>query len=473
MRTEINLDEEQREKNHITFVSVAAAIVLTLLKLIVGLLTGSLALLSDAAHSGLDAFSTIITFFSVRFAGRPADADHPYGHGRVENLSASVQGILLFVTAGAIIIESFKRIFLETVEVDTNIWTFAVMALSIGVDFWRSSMLMRAARKYHSPALEADAHNFRADMLASAAVILGLAFVAFAERTGRASILLKADPIAALVVAGIIVFVSGKIVFSAISVLVDRAPTSLRDRMTKAAAAVPGVIESRQVRLRESGNSLFADIVVTVPRTTSLAEAHTITERVEESIRDIEPRTETVVHVEPAITETESAADRIRAIALLHGTNTHHEQVFSVGKNLEASLHIEVGPQLSIDEAYGQARALRKELKKDNPRLQKVHIHMEVSEPDLSSLVEVNPVPAELANQVQTVMESLGAGAQYNGARFYRSQEGKLDAILSCGFNPATKMSDVHLYTERLEQALRERIPSLERVTIEAIPDHA
>jgi len=158
----------------VTAVSVVASLLLTCAKLAVGLLTGSLGLLAEAAHSALDLVSSLVTFFSVRIAGRPADESHPYGHGRAENLSAIVQGLLLLGTASWIAYESVKRIFFEDVAVQASLWAFAVMASSIIVDMWRSRMLSRAARRYRSRALEADALNFRADMLSSAVVIAGL-----------------------------------------------------------------------------------------------------------------------------------------------------------------------------------------------------------------------------------------------------------------------------------------------------------
>lgn len=294
------MSEEQSNKTKVTLVSVGSALVLTALKLFVGLLTGSLGMLSEAAHSGLDFVASVITFFSVRIAGRPADTDHPYGHGRVENLSAIVQGVLLLGTAGWIIYESVVRIFFSTVVVETTIWTFAVMAASIVIDLWRSRMLMAAARQYYSKALEADALNFRADMYSSAVVIVGLMLTYIGQRAGGIAWLEKADALAALVVAVMIVRMSGRLAGQSLGVLLDRAPEELVLAMTRAVASVPGVVRVDPVRLRESGHRLFADVVVTTDRSASVAEAHDLTRRIEDALRQVEPRTETLVHVEPA-----------------------------------------------------------------------------------------------------------------------------------------------------------------------------
>ncbi|MEJ7652369.1 MAG: cation diffusion facilitator family transporter [Chloroflexia bacterium] len=360
---------ETHEKNRITLISVAAAFVLTVLKLVVGLLTGSLGLISEAAHSGLDFVASIITFAAIRIAGRPADENHPYGHGRVENLAATVQGLLLIGTAVAIIFESVRRFFFAPHPVEASVWTFVVMTLSIVVDLWRSRLLARAARRFHSSALEADALNFRADMFSSSVVIVGLTLVAVSNSSGGDGLLARADAGAALVVAMVIIAVSGRMMFRAVNVLLDRAPITLQDQMTVAVADVPGVVEAHPVRLRESGDRLFADVVVSVPRTATLAEAHMITQQVEESLRTVESRTETVVHFEPAVTETETAADRIRAVAQALGVRTHHEIVHRVGDAFEASLHVEVPPMLSFGEAYSLSQRLVAELQRDNADL--------------------------------------------------------------------------------------------------------
>lgn len=461
---------EQREKNRITLVSVGAALALTVLKLAAGLLTGSLGLLSDAAHSALDFVASIITFFSVRIAGRPADADHPYGHGRVENLSAVVQGALLLLTAGAIILESVRRIFVSHVEVQASAWAFGVMAVSIVVDLWRSRMLSAAARRYNSRAMEADALNFRADMFSSVVVIAGLALAALGDLTGRGGLLARADAAAALVVALVIIGMSGRLAARALNVLLDRAPSSLGERMTAAASSVPGVVESRPVRLRESGDRLFADITVQVPRTTTLSEAHSISETVEASIRAVEPRTETVVHMEPAVSEAETAAEAIRAAAWQVGARTHHEVVRRVGDHLEASLHVEVEPRLSLREAHELAHRVSAAAREDNPRLTRVDTHIEVAEPDPSRRREVTAAHPELVEVARRVVESAGVGAVLHELRVYASEGPGWDVALHCGFEPELPMGEIHRRTEAVEQELRRRVPELEHVVIHAEP---
>jgi divalent metal cation (Fe/Co/Zn/Cd) transporter len=344
------------------------------------------------------------------------------------------------------------------------------MIASIGIDFWRSRMLSDAARRYHSRALEADALNFRADMYSATVVIVGLALTMLGERLGRVPWLAKADAVAALVVALVILRMSGGLARRAIDVLLDRAPADIRERMTRAVAAVGGVVRTEPVRLRESGDRLFADVVVTAPRTASLAEAHDLTERIEAAVRRIEPRAETLVHVEPACTDAETAAERIRAVALALGLRTHHEQVYRVNAHLEASFHIEVDPRLSLADAYGVAARLTAALRKDNPSLVHVDAHLEVAVPSLLPRQPVGELEGRRIDDIIRMVSSLGVGAICHEVRLYRTDADAWGAVLHCEFEPTLPMREVHRRTERIEYALHQRFPDLEYVLIQAEP---
>jgi cation diffusion facilitator family transporter len=466
---------EQTEKNRVTAVSVIASLLLTFAKLGVGLLTGSLGILAEAAHSALDLVASVITFFTVRIAGRPADESHPYGHGRAENLSAIVQGILLLGTASWIVYESVRRIFFEDVRVEASFWAFGVMGTSIVVDLWRSRMLMRAAEKYRSRALEADALNFRSDMLSSAVVIAGLSLVALGDALDLVGILNKADAVAALLVGSLIIYKSGSILLQSVNVLLDRAPVGLEERVRRAAASVSGVVDAPSVRLRESGSRTFADVVVTVPRTTSAAEAHELTERVEEAVRGVDERADTLVHVEPVRSETETAAEAIRATALRVGVRTHHEKVWRSGNNFEASLHVEVDPDLTLEEAHDLARRLGIAIKEEYPRILKVNSHIEVAVPEPEERWETTADHPELVARMEHAVLETGVEARAHEVRLYGPRgagvdEGTLDAVVHLDFPPSTDMGEVHRRTELIEQVLRMQIPELEHVVIHAEP---
>ena len=202
--------EMRREKKAVALNSILAAVGITALKVVVGVATGSLGILSEAAHSGLDLVAAAVTYFSVRVSDKPADAEHQYGHGKIESFSAFVETGLLLLTCVWIVYEAGRRLFFHSVEIEPSVWAFLVMGVSIIVDSWRSRRLQRIADKYESQALLADALHFSTDIWSSSVVILGLALVLVGRKYGVAW-LAKADPIAALFVACIVVYVSSRL----------------------------------------------------------------------------------------------------------------------------------------------------------------------------------------------------------------------------------------------------------------------
>src|SRR2546427_865877 len=261
-------DSMRAEKRAVAGSSVLAAMAITLLKIVVAVSTGSLGILSEAAHSGLDLIAAIITFFSVRVSDLPADADHQYGHGKVENFSAFMETGLLLLTCVWIVYEAVRRIFYHHVEIEPSIAAFIVMFLSMCVDYWRSRALAKIAVKYDSQALEADALHFSTDIWSSGVVALGL-FLVLIGRNYRIDWLRDPDPIAALFVAGVVVYVSWRLARKTIDALLDAAPTGVRNRIIDAVSKVEGVLEVDRVRIRRAGNRYFADLAVGLARSHS------------------------------------------------------------------------------------------------------------------------------------------------------------------------------------------------------------
>ena len=248
-------EDSLHEKKSAALSSVIAAVALTVFKIIVGFATGSLGILAEAAHSGLDLMAAVMTFLAVRFSGKPADQDHLYGHGKVENLSALFETFLLLVTCIWIIYEASHRLLLHAVDIEVNVWSFAVMATSIGVDISRSRMLYRAAKRYNSQALEADALHFSTDIWSSAVVILGLFCVKLSEWVPSLAFLRQADSVSAILVGFIVVYVSMRLGIRTVQALLDVAPSGVTKEIIAAVAAVPGATDCHKVRLRYSGPS--------------------------------------------------------------------------------------------------------------------------------------------------------------------------------------------------------------------------
>ncbi len=289
----------EKEKHQAALTSVIAAVGLTTFKIIVGVLTGSLGILAEAAHSGLDLVAALVTLFAVKVSGRPADEEHTYGHGKVENFSALIETLLLLATSAWIIYEGIQRLFFKTAEVEVNFWSFLVMVTAIVVDATRSRILYRTAKKHNSQALEADALHFSTDIWSSAVVILGLILVKVSQIAPNLSFLHKADAVAAMGVAMIVIFVSVELGARTVQALLDKAPAGSEAKVKEIAESVAGVTDCHRVRVRPSGPVMFADIHVRMDGSLSVAEAHEKTLEIQKKVREVYPMMDVVVHTEP------------------------------------------------------------------------------------------------------------------------------------------------------------------------------
>lgn len=290
----------QREKTTAALSSVIAAIGLTSFKIVVGLLTNSLGILAEAAHSGLDLVAALMTLFAVRVADKPADREHPFGHGKAENVSALFETLLLLATSAWIIYEAQHRLASPQVHVAVSVWSFVVMGTSIIVDVTRSRILLRAAKKHNSQALEADALHFSTDIWSSSVVILGLLLVLIGRAFPNLAWLEKGDAIAALLVAVIVIVVGGELGVRSIQALLDAAPKNGEyDLILRAVSRVRTVTNVHALRIRSSGARWFVDLHVTMDGNITLNESHRVTELIEKKVHAILPLSDVTVHVEP------------------------------------------------------------------------------------------------------------------------------------------------------------------------------
>jgi len=280
-----------QEKVRVAFSSLLAAIFLTVTKLVVGIITQSLGIISEAAHSALDLIAAGMTYFTVKRSDKPADAEHHYGHGKFENLSALLEAILLLITCAWIIYKSFERIFFKSVEIKVLPVSFIVLLIAIIIDISRSTALSKMAKKYQSQALEADALHFQSDIFSSLVVILGLVFVKFG--------LPVADPLAALSVALLVLRASWKLGKRTVDVLLDRAPEGLDQKIKEMIQVIPQVSSVSRLRLRRAGSHYFLDMNVMLEKDSSLEKAHQITIQIEEKVALLLPNSDVIVHTEP------------------------------------------------------------------------------------------------------------------------------------------------------------------------------
>ena len=348
--------------------SVLAALLLTLLKLVVGYFTNSLGVISEALHSGLDLVAAGITLIAVQKASKQADSDHPYGHGKIENFAALAETILLWITAAWIIYEALRRIAGEEF-IEPSIWGIAVMLVSIFVDYERSRMLYRTAVEFDSQALEADALHFQTDMLSSVVVLVGLILVSLGFALG--------DPLGAIGVSLVILFVSYRLGKRSFDYLVDRAPEGINEKIQEVCDQIPGVLACERIRARTSGPGLFVDIVVTVDETVTTGEAHHIADTIEMKLSDLAANVDVVVHIEPAEMDSNQYVkmniyDQLQVLGRREKDiqSIHNIRIFSTNGDLELVADLEMTPDLTLKEAHNISERIENEIQEISPKNQ-------------------------------------------------------------------------------------------------------
>jgi cation diffusion facilitator family transporter len=474
----------QREKVLVALSSVGAAIGLTSLKIVVALLTGSLGILAEAAHSGLDLVAALMTFLAVRVADRPADASHNYGHGKVENLSAFLEAGLLLLTAGWVIYEAIQRLLGGQYIKEVSIWAFIVMTISIIVDATRSRVLLRVARKLGSQALEADALHFSTDIWSSAVVIGGLLIVALTRLLHLPQWLAQADAVAALGVSAIVIWVSLRLAKETVDALIDGAPTELLTRIRTRIERIEEVTELRRMRIRRAGNKFFADIIIAAPRTLSFEQIHELSDAIEhearEEIRSVFPQGDgdIVVHVEPIASPTETVIDQIHYLAERQGVHAHDIHIREVGDKLEVDFDVEVQGDMDLENAHSVATQLEKAVLESNERLGRVTTHLEVPNNAIVSHQDVTQYYPVMAKDICRIADSIAGAGSAHDVHLYRpkvahtrvSSTTELDLVLHTIFDAHAPLRQVHANAEEIKRALRSAYPNLSSVTIHTEP---
>jgi len=460
----------QREKHRVALASVLAAILLTGAKAMIGAMTGSLGILAEAAHSGLDLAAAALTLFAVRYAGRAADSGHTYGHGKMENLSALFETLLLLATCAWILWEAGARLVAPAPPaVEANAWAFGVVIFSIAIDVSRSRALYRVARQYDSQALEADALHFSTDIWSSAVVLLGLLGVVLADAWGIPA-LAKADSVAALGVAFIVIGVSLRLGKKTIADLLDSVPPGLRDAVAYAAASVPGIRQVRTVRVRKSGPETFADITATVDYDTAFERVHEITRAVEEAVRAVLPRADVVVHAEPAPIGDADLQSSVRALAARMRLVAHDVRVVDEGAaGRSVDLHLEVERSLSVGQAHAQSDRFEEALRQAHPSLVRITTHLEPAGEDAARTPTLPDDARVIRDAIEASAREMGVSVQAHDVEVKRTA-GELTVTFHCALDAEQGIRPAHELTKKLEQALRIRVPDIGRVVIHVEP---
>ena len=455
------------EKRSAAGYSVLAAVVITGLKIAVGITTGSLGILSEAAHSGLDLIAALITFFSVSISDKPADADHQYGHGKIENFSAFVETGLLLITCVWVVYEAILRMFFLRVEIEPSLAAFAVMLFSMGVDWWRSRALGRIANKFDSQALEADALHFSTDIWSAGVVVIGLLLVLLGRKFDI-QLLRDADPVAALFVAGVVVSVSWRLARRTIDALLDAAPTGVRSEITEAVSRVDGVLEVDRVRIRRAGNRYFADLAVGLARTVTFQRSGQLVAAVTAAVQRVLPDADVTVQPLPRAQRSENVFDRIRAVATRHNLNVHDISVQDLAGHLHVEQHVELDERMTLIEAHDQVTELEADISRDVPEIADILTHIE-SEPATIETPEELVSDAEREHRLRAVAVEFPEILDVHDFIIKRVR-GRLYVSCHCTLSDDLPLSRVHDIQTELEIRFKQDAPELFRVLIHPEP---
>ncbi len=461
---------EKEEKRRVTLISLAIALLLILLKLFVGLSTGYLTLISEALHSSLDALVTVITFFSIRYAEKPADTEHPYGHGKAENLAAFTESILLFFAISLILREIVERLFFKSTVIQPNIWAVAVLAASVLCDIQRSRALTRIARKYKSPAIEADAIHFRADFITSAIALSGILVTYLASTLAGARTYSLVDIVTTCLILLVIVRMVLRILTRSAGVLLDRTLPDRAALIREIATEVPEVIDVEKVRTREAGKQTFVDLTVDIDRNLSVETGYSIGKRVEEMIKEHIDDVDVTLQVKPVPKETEGTVERIRSIGTQVGCNLHHITLHKVGGRLHADLDLEVEGDMRLSEAHALSDMLETRIKEDNPAISEVNTHIDWRTPSPARDVTIGR-DAALNGLIEEAVREKKEVISCKKVSIEEESPGQLVLTIRCTMRPEADAACVREVSEDLERTLKERIKGSSRVIIHIEPE--
>ena len=449
-------------QRRIALASVAAALVLVAVKLAAGLATGSLGLLSEAAHSGTDLAAALLTFFAVGVAVRPADRSHPYGHGKAEHLAALAEALVLVVLALLIAAVAIRRLVTGgSPEIDVTWWAIALLLVVIAIDASRVVVSLRAARRYESAAFATNALHFASDLGGSAAVLLGL----LAAARGYPG----ADSLAALVVAVLVVVGAGRLALQNVDVLMDRSPVGADEAVRSAIAALAPSVELRRLRMRRASGRHFADIVIGVPPAAAVEQGHAAADAVEGAVEAALPGADVVVHVEPADADA-AVRERAHAAALRvpRVREIHNVAVLTVGNRTEISLHLKLPGALPLAEAHSVASEVEAAIREAVPEADAVQTHLEPLGEE--RVVEAMPPEATRAegDAVRRIVAEV-AGREPRELRFLQTELG-LVAFLTLAMDGERTLADAHGHASEIEERIRRAHPAIADVIVHTEP---
>ena len=450
-------------KQNVAAVSIVASASMAAAKFAVGIAIGSIAMISEALHSSIDLVATIITWLVVRIADKPADAEHHYGHGKLESLSALGVIALLYILAGGIVVEAFSRLQEGAPPPTLSVIPFAVLVIDIIVNMWRARALHSTARETRSQALEADALHFASDVFGSVAVIIGLGLSLLGFAWG--------DAAAAIAVAVLISLLGVRLGRSTIETLLDQAPKGVPEIAEKAIRSVDGVIDVERLRVRMVGPTHFIDVAVHVPRTYPIDRIDEIKHKAQAAIVSVLHNADLTFTAIPVARDNESVRERIMVIARNRGLAIHHVTVHDLGEKLIVSIDLEVDADMPLADAHEVTRGLEHAIQAEFGSDVEVDTHIEPLEPELPHGIDADPARvAEIQRALTELAAKGGAIQDVHNVRVRNTEAGEI-VNFHCRATPSMTVIAVHENVDEIERALRRTYPTVKRVISHAEPE--
>jgi cation diffusion facilitator family transporter len=453
-------ETDERGQIRTAAMSVFAACALVVLKLGTGLVAGSLGLVSAGIESSGDVVAAILTVFAIRLGGRVADANHPYGHRRAENLGALGEAAILAGGGVLVVVEAVDRLVHGSVRVDTRWYVFAVIGIALVIDISRALVSWRSSAKYHSAALRSNAFHFAGDMMASLSVLAGL----LAVRAGFD----QGDSIASLLVAAIIFSASARLIYENARVLMDTSPADAYDLAQGAINDLGEDIDLRRLRIRESGGRYFADAVVAVPPGQPVVAGEGTAETIAAAVERALPHTDIVVHLEPR-REGLDVRDRALAVALAEPLvrDVHDISIYNHGGRKSVSLHLKMQPDVRLRVAHEVAERVEARLREE-PDVEDVHTHLEPLEQPVAARDETTSSDDADRRRITDLVVRRSSQPPRE-LRLLHTDAGVV-VFVSVGTSEDTALADAHNLASVLEDDIREGQPHITDVVVHTEP---
>lgn len=461
------------DKQKVAFSSVIAAIFLTVTKIIVGVITGSLGVLSEALHSALDLCAALVTLFAVKLSDKPADSQHHYGHGKIESFSALIETILLLITSVWIIYEAIDKLFFaKSVELTGVGWGILVVVVSIVVNISRAKVLMKAAKEHGSQALKADALHFSTDVWSSAVVIVGLVCV-WAGDAFHIPFLKYADPVAALGVAALVIKVSMKLGRETIDVLLDAAPKGMKEAIEEEVGSVAGVLQIADIRIRPSGAVNYIDISVGIDPNQSQKAVHHIVHELRERISNKIPRCDIVVGTFPANIGGIVDLNMNHALEAIitqvpNCANVHNIHVYELGGKKKITAHVELTENLTLKESHELSHRISDLVQASIPGVDYVNLNFQRAQQGVQT-EEITATQQKLAQDIKATVKKIRSDVDCHDIQLYKSDSG-VSVFLHCSVPEDYKMDKLEEISGNVKTGLKRALPVLEHIHIHFEP---